>query len=69
VRYPVHWRIETPAGNFLLQALLDDQEIDGRASTGTLYWEGLSELLDAGSGRRIGLGYLEMTGYADRPGV
>ncbi len=69
VRYPVHWRIETPAGNFVLKALVEDQEIDGRASTGTLYWEGLSELLDAGSGRRVGLGYLEMTGYADRPGV
>ena len=35
----------------------------GRGSTGTVYWEGLSELLDAG-GRRVGLGYLEMTGYA-----
>jgi hypothetical protein len=30
-----------------------------------VYWEGLSELLDAG-GRRVGLGYLEMTGYAGR---
>lgn len=65
LRYPVQWRIETPAGRFVVQALADDQELDSRASTGTVYWEGLSELLDE-AGRRIGLGYLEMTGYAGR---
>ena len=61
--YPVQWRIETPAGRFEVQARLDAQELDSRASTGTVYWEGLSDLLDA-SGRRVGRGYLEMTGYA-----
>lgn len=64
-RYPVSWQIETPVGSFTLNALMDAQELDSRASTGTIYWEGLSELLD-GQGRRIGLGYLEMTGYAGR---
>ena len=62
-RYPVQWQIETPAGAFELRALMDAQELDSRASTGAIYWEGLSELLDA-QGRRVGLGYLEMTGYA-----
>jgi predicted secreted hydrolase len=62
-RYPVHWAVSTGAGRFEVRALLDDQELDSRASTGAIYWEGLSELLDA-DGRRIGLGYLEMTGYA-----
>jgi predicted secreted hydrolase len=62
-RYPLVWQISTPLGEFELRSLLDDQELDARASTGNVYWEGLSELLDA-SGRRIGLGYLEMTGYA-----
>jgi len=62
-RYPVHWRIETPAGRFELRALLDAQELDSRASTGTVYWEGLAELLAPG-GARAGLGYLEMTGRA-----
>ncbi|HWI12063.1 MAG TPA: lipocalin family protein, partial [Burkholderiaceae bacterium] len=62
-RYPVQWQIETPAGRFGVAALLDDQELDSRGSTGAIYWEGLSELLDA-SGRRIGRGYLELTGYA-----
>ena len=52
-----------PAGTYVLAALLEAQELDGRATTGTVYWEGLSELLDE-RGDRIGLGYLEMTGYA-----
>jgi predicted secreted hydrolase len=64
-RYPVLWQIETPAGRHTVRALLDDQELDSRASTGAIYWEGLSELLDE-AGRRVGLGYLEMTGYAAR---
>ncbi len=62
-RYPVEWTVETPAGRFTVRALLDNQELDSRASTGAVYWEGLSELLDA-QGRRVGGGYLEMTGYA-----
>ena len=61
--YPLRWRIATPSGDFTVQALLDDQELDSRGSTGGVYWEGLSDLLDD-SGRRIGRGYLEMTGYA-----
>ena len=62
-RYPVQWRITTPVGAFELRALLDAQELDSRASTGTVYWEGLAELLGPG-GARVGLGYLEMTGRA-----
>jgi predicted secreted hydrolase len=61
--YPVEWTVDTPAGRFTVRALLDNQELDSRASTGAVYWEGLSELLDA-QGRRVGRGYLEMTGYA-----
>lgn len=66
IRYPVEWAIDTPAGRFIVRALLDDQELDSRASTGTVYWEGLSELLDAATTQRVGLGYLEMTGYVGR---
>jgi predicted secreted hydrolase len=61
--YPVHWSVDTPAGRHTVRALLDAQELDSRTTFGAVYWEGLAELLDA-SGRRIGLGYLEMTGYA-----
>lgn len=63
--YPVRWSVRTPAGSFVVAAVIDDQELDSRGSTGAVYWEGLSDLLDAG-GRRIGRGYLEMTGYAQR---
>jgi predicted secreted hydrolase len=63
--YPVAWTVRTPAGTFAVRSLLDAQEVDARRSTGTVYWEGLSELLDT-QGRRAGLGYLEMTGYAGR---
>jgi predicted secreted hydrolase len=59
----VQWTVATPAGRFSVSALLDDQELDSRGSTGSIYWEGLSELLDD-SGKRVGRGYLEMTGYA-----
>lgn len=61
--YPVTWTVETPAGRFEVVAVLENQELDSRSSTGAIYWEGLSELKN-GSGQRIGRGYLEMTGYA-----
>ena len=64
-RYPLQWRLDTPAGRFEVRALLEAQELDSRASSGTVYWEGLSELLDA-QAQRVGSGYLEMTGYAGR---
>jgi predicted secreted hydrolase len=63
--YPVQWEVDTPAGRFGVRSLLDAQEMDSSGSTGTVYWEGLSEVLD-GNGRRVGLGYLEMTGYSGR---
>ncbi|MBL8370253.1 MAG: carotenoid 1,2-hydratase [Burkholderiaceae bacterium] len=62
-RYPVEWIVRTPADFYTVRALLDAQEMDSRASTGALYWEGLSELVDS-NGQPVGLGYLEMTGYA-----
>jgi len=63
--YPVEWVVQTPAGRHAVRARVDAQELDSRSSTGTAYWEGLSELLDA-DGRHVGGGYLEMTGYAGR---
>lgn len=63
VRYPVEWTITTPSGHHTVRARLDAQELDASPSTGAIYWEGLSDLFDV-SGRRIGRGYLELTGYA-----
>lgn len=64
--YPVAWRLSgRDFEGWTLRALLDAQEIDARASTGLLYWEGAAALRDA-QGRLLGHGYLEMTGYASR---
>lgn len=61
--YPVRWRVHSPVGQWEVNSLLDDQEMGGLGQGGPVYWEGISELLNPNS-RRIGIGYLEMTGYA-----
>jgi predicted secreted hydrolase len=63
--YPVEWMIRTPADFYRVTAVLDNQELDSRASTGSIYWEGLARLEDS-NGKAVGNGYLEMTGYAKR---
>jgi predicted secreted hydrolase len=63
--YPVEWILRTPADFYRVRGLVDNQELDSRASTGAIYWEGLAELIDS-NGRVVGRGYLEMTGYASR---
>ena len=63
--YPVEWRVRTPADFYTVRAVIDDQELDSRASTGAIYWEGLADLIDS-NGKKVGRGYLEMTGYAQR---
>jgi len=60
--YPVEWIIQTPADFYTVKAVIDNQELDSRQSTGAVYWEGLSDLIDS-KGKRVGRGYLEMTGY------
>ncbi len=62
-RYPVQWQVDVLGARYTVHALLDNQELDSRQSTGSVYWEGLSELRDA-QGQPVGRGYLEMTGYA-----
>jgi predicted secreted hydrolase len=44
-----------------LTPLMDDQELDARRSTGTIYWEGAVRALRAGS--EVGRGHLELVGY------
>ena len=59
--YPVGMRVRAGGLEFELEPTMDDQELDARASTGTIYWEGA---VDAHSeGRALGSGYLELTGY------
>ena len=65
IEYPVAMALGVGARRIELQPLLDDQELDSRASTGTLYWEGAVRAIDTDSGREIGRGYLELTGYGE----
>lgn len=61
--YPVEWIVRTPADYYTVKAVVDNQELDSRQSTGAIYWEGLCEVWDSNS-KLAGRGYLEMTGYA-----
>ena len=46
---------------YRLEPLMDDQELDARASTGTIYWEGAVTAFREKTA--VGKGYLELTGY------
>ena len=61
VEYPVAMRVAAHGQEFDLEPLMDDQELDARRSAGTIYWEGAVRALQ--SGREVGRGYLELTGY------
>jgi len=63
VRFPVAFRLVAGALEMELQPLMDDQESDSRATTGAIYWEGAMTVLRGG--RRVGRGYLELTGYGE----
>jgi predicted secreted hydrolase len=55
--YPVSMQVN----DLRLEPLMDDQELDSRTSTGTIYWEGA---VTAYKGKEaVGKGYLELTGY------
>jgi predicted secreted hydrolase len=62
--YPVEMEVRVGERTWRLEPLMDDQEMDARTSTGTLYWEGAVRL--EGSDGSRGRGYLELTGYAGR---
>lgn len=61
-RYPVGWRVVIPEHGIDLEinALVPSAELDGRATTGVVYWEGPVEA----AGNTTGEGYVELTGYA-----
>jgi predicted secreted hydrolase len=60
--YPVSVRVSAGGMSWTLVPLMEDQELDARASTGTVYWEGAVRASQ--DGRPAGRGYLELTGYA-----
>ena len=59
--YPVAMQVRAADLALDLEPLMDDQELDSRASTGTVYWEGAVRARQ--DGKTVGLGYLELTGY------
>jgi len=61
--YPVAMHIRTGEIKWRLTPLFDDQELDARQSTGTVYWEGAVTLTR--DNQPAGRGYLELTGYVD----
>jgi predicted secreted hydrolase len=61
VSYPVATRVRTGSTMWQITPLQDDQELDARASTGALYWEGAVRIEQ--DGVPAGAAYLEMTGY------
>ncbi|MDX6007182.1 lipocalin family protein [Cupriavidus necator] len=62
--YPVAMRLKAGDLTLELAPLMDDQEVDSRASTGAVYWEGAVTALRGG--KAVGRGYLELTGYFQR---
>ncbi|HUL65874.1 MAG TPA: lipocalin-like domain-containing protein [Burkholderiaceae bacterium] len=62
-RYPIAQRITVGGRAFETRPLFADQELDARMTGSAIYWEGASSLEE--NGRRVGHGYLEMTGYAE----
>lgn len=59
--YPVAMTVRAGSLEVELEPQLDDQELDARASSGVIYWEGAVRAI--AKGRLIGQGYLELTGY------
>jgi len=60
-RTGVEYPVEMAVNDLVLKPLIDDQELDARASSGTIYWEGAVRAF-AGNAE-VGKGYLELTGY------
>jgi predicted secreted hydrolase len=59
--YPVAMAVRAGTLELTLEPLFDDQELDARTSSGTIYWEGAVRA--SSGGKPVGRGYLELTGY------
>ena len=59
--YPVALEVRAGELSLGIEPLLENQELDARNTTGTIYWEGAVRALSGG--RVVGKGYLELTGY------
>ncbi len=63
-KYPLDWTLNTPVGKFALEPYFDEQTMNS-AEGEVKYWEGIMRVREGDqSGRQIGVGYMELTGYA-----
>ena len=65
--YPSGWSISIPAKRLTigLTPTVVDQELDTRATTGVVYWEGSQQVTARRDGKSLaGQAYVELTGYA-----
>jgi predicted secreted hydrolase len=64
--YPAGWTVEIPGQGLRveLRPTVADQELDTRATTGVVYWEGSQRVIATRDGRPLGgRAYVELTGY------
>ncbi len=64
--YPIRWNVELPEQDLTLSltSSVAAQELDTRATTGVIYWEGEVTVEGVKDGQEVdGLGYVELTGY------
>lgn len=67
ISYPIEQELRLGDSHFIVSPLMNEQEINAKGSTGTVYWEGAVTLFDAQNpARPLGQGYLELTGYGER---
>jgi predicted secreted hydrolase len=68
--YPMKWKISVPSEALVLDVLPEfpNQELNTRRSTGVTYWEGAVQISGTRQNRPVrGQGYVEMTGYVEKP--
>jgi predicted secreted hydrolase len=65
--YPAGWTIDIPGDHLSIKLVptVAAQELDTRATTGVIYWEGSQVVRASRDGARLGgEAYVELTGYA-----
>ncbi|MEO8470209.1 MAG: lipocalin family protein, partial [Chloroflexota bacterium] len=65
--YPAGWTIRIPGAGLVidLTPTVADQELDTRATTGVVYWEGSQVVSATRNGAPLGgQAYVELTGYS-----
>ncbi|MBN1322797.1 MAG: hypothetical protein JW986_02185 [Methanotrichaceae archaeon] len=63
-RYPLEWIIDAPTGRYALEPYFDEQTMNTGEGE-VKYWEGIMRVRNSDpSGEQIGIGYMELAGYA-----